>query len=202
MLAFNFNLSYVDNSSDIYSYDTLGRYLTVIQTLVSVRCLIAVHFLSNMTGQDFGDDGRLYQHQLNHATRYIMEHPRENEPDTISGLQKNHNITAILAQIASEKAGELAQQRTDETGRGPTTLVVPHISRTSQEDREVAEAVESAGRLSYHSEADRTNRAAVCDGKMKAILRCILKLGRKKDTVLPSNKLAGGAVASAQERRK
>lgn len=107
-------------------YYLLIEYLTVIQKLVSVGYSIKFHFLSNMAAQDCGDDGELYQSQLNRLTRYILEHGGENIPNTISNFRRNHNISAILAQIENERSGELAPQGTDGRGRESTVLEATH----------------------------------------------------------------------------
>lgn len=61
-----------------------------------------------MIVQDFEDGGELYQSQVNCIARHVLENQDKHEASAISKLQENHNInvTAILAQIASEKAAD------------------------------------------------------------------------------------------------
>lgn len=80
----------------------------------------------------------MYQRQLNRLTHYILEHPDESEPGTIVDLEKTHDISMILAQMDSEKAAELALWRAHRTGRVPTALDSPRISRYNSERRVAA----------------------------------------------------------------
>lgn len=121
----------------------------------------------------------------------------------MSNFQKEHDISAILAQIESEKTAELALQRTDETGQESTALEGPRTSRASVEHgKAVAEPVADADAdvVSQRGKAQGGKGAAVCNRIAKSIFRRILKLGRKKNTAGPSNKAATEVVTSTQKR--
>ena len=124
VLALDFYQSYRDN------YPTAVEYLTVINSLVSVGFSIKNQFLSNIMAQDFGDDGEVYQSQLNRITRYfIFDYPlNDYRQEAIIHLQKSHNISEILDQIEVENATTLDLQQTRKTG-GPSTAF--DLSQTS-----------------------------------------------------------------------
>ncbi|KJA20368.1 hypothetical protein HYPSUDRAFT_43264 [Hypholoma sublateritium FD-334 SS-4] len=111
---------------------------------------------------------------------------------------EKHNISAILAQIESEKAAELAPQRTDETVQESTVLNEPQKSRGSvKHDEAKAGPLVSAD---PDGEPEGANRAVVRDGKMKAVFRRIQNLGRKKNTVVLSSKPTAEVGTSVQKR--
>ncbi|KJA20364.1 hypothetical protein HYPSUDRAFT_203855 [Hypholoma sublateritium FD-334 SS-4] len=88
---------------------------------LSKNNILPLHYLTALRKVDFGDDGELYRRHLNHHTRYILENPSKIQHDIMSELQNDHDISAILAQIESEKADKLA------------VFDGPHIARNDPE---------------------------------------------------------------------
>lgn len=188
VLALDYNKLVKENR-----FEEIVKYLTIIQALVSVRYLIKLYSLTNMLTQEFGDGGELYRSLLNRLTRHFLEHLDEHKPYVISSLEKDHDISAILAQIEGEKAAELALQQTDEIGPDSIALDALHISRDVIECSEIAGrpvAELEAAPLNQQSDSEGANSAAIRHGKVKSTLRRILNLGRKENTAVPSNKPA------------
>lgn len=134
-----------------------------------------------MTVQDFGDDGELYNGQVNRVARHILERPREDDHTAISTLLEHHNISPIFTRIESEIA-ELALQQTTEIA----PLHLQHISHDGYEHGEsVAGPAAKANTVRQHAEVEGINRAPVPDETVKTIPHSGLKLGC--DTTISSN---------------
>lgn len=148
-----------------------------------------------MTVQDFGDDGELYNGQVNRVARHILERPREDDHTAISTLLEHHNISPIFTRIESEKAAELALQHTTEIA----PLHLQHISHDGFEHGEsVAGPMAKANTVRQHSEVEGINCAQFHDETVKAIPRSGLKWGC--DTTISSNQSTTETVASKPNR--
>ena len=89
--------------------------------------------------QNFNDGGSFYQSLLNRITRDIFKDPNANVtqlssvaiwPSRLSLLERDHDISAIIAQIEIERATERALQRKNKRRRELATVDTPYISHT------------------------------------------------------------------------
>lgn len=194
-------LSYAEGTAELrehvlaLDFDQLSKnnflpihYLTALRKVVS-NSDTQSHFTRSeilMTAQNFGDDGALYRSQLNRHTRHILEHPNKSQSDIMSELQKDHDISAILALIESERAAELvARQRTDETRRDSIELNAQHthIARDSPEHGGAAAGpISDANAESRHAKFSGGKRAADHEADVEASPRRSLRLRPQMNT--------------------
>ncbi|KJA20361.1 hypothetical protein HYPSUDRAFT_43257 [Hypholoma sublateritium FD-334 SS-4] len=169
-----------------FNYDVLQGidYSLIIDYVTAIEML------------DCGADRELYYSQLDRATRYTLEHRMDDseEPKPISKLQEYHNISAILAQIKSEKAVKLALRQPNDSGPDSEVRGVLHIFRR------IFKRGESVVGSVADNEAVAVKRAEIRGGKIKVILRRIFKFGRKKNAAVSSNRPAAEAAASPRDR--
>ena len=180
------------------NYQIPIKYLTVIQTLVSVGFSINTHFLRNVAVQDFGDGGEVYRNQLDRITRYILfDYPAHNyRGAALSELQKHHDISEMLAQIESEKAAEPVLQQTVRPAWASTPPDLLHISRGIAENEMVAgSSTEDTGIICFYSEA----RGVARDPEVEVTARRILKRSREY-LQIPSNESPTETGTSRQAR--
>ena len=138
--------------------------------------------LKSITVQDFGDNQELYNFHLDYIVRHILENPCEEEPDAITSIQESHDISAIIAQMESEKA---AAQSTRGTGR------ISAANKASGADA-------SAGKRDATSSVENSSESSI------GSLRQSLRLQPTDNTSTSSNQstteVASGSESSRQER--
>lgn len=157
--------------------------------------------LTRIVEQDFRDNGEVYEIQLNRITRHILDHPREDEPDAIYELREDHDISAIVAQLQSENATDLAMRRIGKTRQYSATLDVPHISRNSGDYWTAVAGTEpqpESNQTHPTAENQIDQRTAVCYREVLAPLRRSPELRHNENTAGSSNLPTIEAVEAAQ----
>lgn len=130
-----------------------------------------------------------------------MNHPHEYYRDFISALNIQHDISAILTQIESEKAGDVALQQTDKTGSNSAALDAPHISRDSSKHHVAAEGpMADASTVNQHPKARVKKRATGRVIGVEATPRRSGRLESKNNTPTSSNQPATSTTETRQER--